>query len=197
MGYRISADPPTKQPGSGIPVSRMIITLGVLGLLGLIALSAKQIMGTVNIVNIPLVGEWQATQKPWRLVFRPDNTIVSSTGPSQLKTSPPSPAEPGAADSNGSKAIGSDAGSSWTAGTGTYSVDYSGTLWVKLSNGKYYTAALSAASPNRFDLIESGTDGVTAFQRAQPPKPNPPESLKKSPGSSLLIVPVRLGLSSG
>lgn len=147
MGYKISAEPPTKRPGSGVPVSRMIVTLGVLGLLGLVVLGARQLMGTVNIVSVPLVGEWQARHKPWRLDFRPDKTIVSSAIPSA------SPVESGGVEAKG-----------------TYSVDYSATLWVKLSNGKIYTAALSEAAPNRFDLIESGTDGVTAFERVLPSK---------------------------
>jgi hypothetical protein len=172
MGYRLSANPPTKRPGSGIPVGRMIVICGALGLLGLVALGTRQVMDTVKFVDISLVGEWQAPRKPWRLVFRPDKTIVSSTGPSQLSSSESAVSEP-----NGSKSGPSEA---WTSEPGTYSVDYSGTLWVKLKNGKYFTAALAAESPNRFDLIESGTDDVTAFQRVLQPKPNPPDSLKKS-----------------
>jgi hypothetical protein len=58
-------------------------------------------------------------------------------------------------------------------------MDYFGTLWVKLNNGRNYTAALAAESPNRFDLIESGNEGVTVFEGVLPLKPNPSHSLKK------------------
>ena len=58
--------------------------------------------------------------------------------------------------------------------TGTYSVNYFGTLWIKLNNGKLYAAELSPAAPNRFDLIEQDTEIPTAFERAQPLKPPEP-----------------------
>ena len=159
MGYRISADPPTKRPGkpNGIPVGRMIIIIGAFSLLGLIALGARQ-LSTITIVSIPVVGEWQATNEPWRIVFRLDKTIVSSSGPSQPNAS-----------------------EAWTSAPGAYSVDYFGTLWVKLNNGRTYTAALTAESPNRFDLIESGNEGVTVFERVQPLKPNPSKKPRANP----------------
>ncbi|MGH6841578.1 MAG: hypothetical protein ACREDV_05720, partial [Methylocella sp.] len=101
--------------------------------------------------------------KPWRIVFRPDKTLVTSTSPSQPSAS-----------------------QAWTSGPGTYSVDYYGTLWVKLDNGKIYSAALKEENPVRFDLIESGTLAPTVFEKVAPAMPTPPpvplESPKEPPG---------------
>lgn len=151
---------PTMRPdkSKGIPASRMIMIFSVIGFLGLVFLGARQMISTVTLVSIPIVGEWQATDKPWRVDFRPDNTLVSSTGSAQPK-----------------------AAEAWTSGPGVYSVDYFGTLWVTLNNGKKFTATLTTETPNRFDLIESGVESVTVFERAQP-KPNLPGASKKSRG---------------
>jgi len=130
----------------------MIIIFGVVGALGLIAMGARQLIGAVTIKTIPIVGEWQAAGKPWRIVFRPDKTIASFPGPAQ----------PGASASGG----------------GVYSIDYFGTLWVKLDDGKTYTATLMAETPNRIDLIDSSSEGVTVLERASP-APNPPDSPRK------------------
>jgi hypothetical protein len=150
---------PTTPPEKGVPLGRILIILSVFAVPGLIYLGVRHLGDRVKIVDIPIVGEWQAPRKPWRIVFRPDKTLVSSTSPSQ-----PSASE------------------AWISGPGTYSVDYFGTLWVKLNNGKIYSAALSAESPTRFDLIESETLVPTVFEKVPPATPTPPDSPKESPG---------------
>src|ERR1700719_4292558 len=150
---------PTKRSDSGIPVSRLLIILSVFAIPGLIYLGVFRIAGRVKIVDIPIVGEWQVPDKTWRIVFRPDKTLVSSTSPSQPSAS-----------------------QAWTSGPGTYSVDYFGTLWVKLNNGKIYSAALTEENPNRFDLIESDTLVPTVFEKVPSPTPTPPDSANESPG---------------
>jgi hypothetical protein len=77
------------------------------------------------------------------------------------------------------KTLVSSAGSSQESGT--YSVNYFGTLWVKLNSGKLYTAELSSAQPNRFDLIDTSTEVPTVFERTQPITP---ESVTGSAGRS-------------
>lgn len=143
--------PPTKRSDTGVPLGRILIILSVFAFPGLVYLGVRHLGERVKIVDIPLVGEWQALGKPWRIVFRPDKTLVSSTSPSQ-------------------------------SGPGTYSVDYFGTLWVKLNDGKIYSAALAAENPTRFDLIESHTLVPTEFKKVPPPELKPPDSPKDSSG---------------
>jgi hypothetical protein len=140
---------PTTPPEKGVPLGRILIILSVFAFPGLVYLGVRHLGDRVKIVDIPIVGEWQAPGKAWRIVFRPDKTLVSSTSPSQ-------------------------------SAPGTYSVDYFCTLWVKLNNGKIYSAALAAESPNRFDLIESDNLVPTVFEKVPPP--TPPDSPKESPG---------------
>jgi len=151
----------TTPPEKGVPLGRILIILSVFAIPGLVYLGVRRLGNFVKIVDIPIVGEWQAPGKPWRIVFRPDKTLVTSTSPSQPSDS-----------------------QAWTSGPGTYSVDYFGTLWVKLKNGKIYSAALAAESPTRFDLIESDTLVPTVFEKVPPPTPTPtpPDSPKESPG---------------
>ena len=150
---------PKTRPDKGVPLGRILIILSVFAIPGLIFLGVRHLGDRVKLVDIPIVGEWQAPGKPWRIVFRPDKTLVSSTSPSQPSAS-----------------------QAWTSGPGTYSVDYFGTLWVKLNNGKIYSAALTAENPNRFDLIESDTLVPTVFEKVPPPTPKTPDSPKESPG---------------
>ena len=98
---------PTKRSDSGVPLGRILIILSVFAIPGLIYLGVRHLGERVKVVDIPIVGEWQAPGKTWRIVFRPDKTVVSSTSPSQ-----PSASQAG------------------TSAPGTYSVDYFGTLWV-------------------------------------------------------------------
>ena len=149
---------PTTPPGKGVPLGRILIILTVFAIPGLVYLGVRHLGDRIKIVDIPLVGEWQAPGKPWRIEFRPDKTLVSSTAPSQ-----------------------SSASQEWTSGSGTYSMDYFGTLWVKLKDGKIYSAALTAENPNRFDLIESDTLVPTVFEKVRPTTPTPPDSPKESP----------------
>src|ERR1700720_3478127 len=107
---------PKKRSDNGVPLGRILIILSVFAFPGLVYLGVRHLGDRVKIVDIPIVGEWQAPGKAWRIVFRPDKTLVSSTSPSQ-------------------------------SAPGTYSVDYFGTLWVKLNNGKIYSAALAAENP--------------------------------------------------
>lgn len=153
----------TRAPRSerGIPVTTLVVVLGAIGLLGLIAIGGWSLSGNIKLDTIPVTGEWQAEGKPWRLEFRADKSVVSSIAASQQAQA-------------------------WTSEQGTYRVDYYGTLWVTLKGGKIYSASLApqqgALVPtvtNRFDLIESGTEAVTVFDRKTPIQPKPPESQKQ------------------
>jgi hypothetical protein len=157
---------PRKRSETGIPVGVLIIVIGSVGIIGLVGLGAWSLMGMIKLETIPVTGEWQAKDKPWRLELRADKTVVSSTGSSQ----------PGASQA-------------WTSEPGSYRVDYFGTLWVKLKNGGLYSAvlapppgALAPVNPNRFDLIQSETDAVTVFDRTSPISPKPLETGNQTRG---------------
>ena len=61
---------PTKRSDSGVPVGRILIILSVFAIPGLVYLGVWRLAGRVKIVDIPIVGEWQAPDKTWRIVFR-------------------------------------------------------------------------------------------------------------------------------
>ncbi len=139
-----------------LPVTRMIVIFGVVGALSLVFMGARQLVGGLALKSVPIVGEWRAVGKAWRIEFHPDKTISSLVPPN-----PPKGAEPSASSD------------------GVYSIDYFGTLWVKLNNGKVYTATLSSETPSRIDLIDSSTEGVTMFQRGSVGVPSPTTLDKK------------------
>ncbi len=135
---------PTTDPDKPrtLPINRMIVIFGAVGVLSLVAMGARQLIGGLAIKTIPIVGEWRAAGKPWRIIFRPDKTVASFDGPSQ----------PEASDAS-------------AAAGGAYSIDYFGTLWLKLNDGRAFTATLSAETPNRIDLVEfeqRSRDGLAA-----------------------------------
>ena len=151
---------PRKESGGGIPVGLLIIVLGVILVISVTVMGMWSLSGMVKLSTIPVAGEWQAKGKPWRIELRADKTVVSSTGPARP-----------------------DISQAWTSEPGAYRVDYFGNLWVTLKNGKTYTAALAPPpgalappTPDRFDLVESGTEAVTVFDRTPPAKPKPPAS---------------------
>jgi hypothetical protein len=146
---------PQKRQREGIPLERILIALGLFGGAILIFMGGRTLTERVSLNTIPVVGEWQAQRKPWRIEFKPDNTIVSSTGPSNP-----------------------NAGQTWTAGKGKYKLDYFGTLWVTLEDGRVFMATPSPQMPNRFDLIEQATEAVTVFDRVTQPNPAPPAPSK-------------------
>ncbi|HTV33398.1 MAG TPA: hypothetical protein VME69_09920 [Methylocella sp.] len=139
---------PWNRNGPGIPVSMLVAFLMVVLILGLVAIGGWSLSGNIKLNTIPIVGQWQAEGKPWRLELRPDKTVVSS---SEGSTEP-----------------------------GVYRVDFFGNLWVTLNNGKIYSAnlappqnALTQVIQDRFDLVESGTDAVTVFDRQKTAAPAP------------------------
>lgn len=142
-----------KKPRQGVPLERVIIALGLLGVALLLFFGISTLAPRVKLGTVPVAGEWQALRQPWRMEFKPDNTILSSNGPSRTDASKPG-----------------------TAGKGTYKVDFFGTLWVTLDNGKVFKSTLNPDNPNRFDLIQMDTEGVTVFNRVAPlPMPIAPQ----------------------
>jgi hypothetical protein len=141
---------PKEKPEAKVAIGLWLVVFGGLLALGLGYLGMRNLFSGVVLQPPPIVGEWQAYRTPWRLTFEEDKTLVSSKGPAQTDASEP-----------------------WTSAPGTYSIDFFGTLWVKLNDGRVYTAMLRPDWPNQFDLVESATDVVTVFERVHrlPPMP--------------------------
>jgi hypothetical protein len=117
-------------------------------------MAARQKIREAPTIAVPIVGDWTSSDKPIRLAFQPDRTLVlTSTNPSQLHP------DAGSADAS-APASGASAPL-----TGTYIVQPGGKIAMKLSNGARYTAEWKASSPNRFDMIDGATEDVTTFDR--------------------------------
>ena len=67
---------PTKRSENGVPLGRILIILSLFAFPGLIYLGVRHLGDRIKVVDIPIVGEWQAPGKTWRIVFRPDKTLV-------------------------------------------------------------------------------------------------------------------------
>jgi hypothetical protein len=154
MKLRFRSDAPKEVTGKEM----IFVTLGVIAVIGLYGVAARQSIHKAATVNVPIVGEWQAEGKPWRIVFRPDHTIdMNSTSSTR-----PGAAEPSAQDAS-------------LSGPGAYSLEPGGMLKIKMKNGRTFMAEWKAISPNRFDLIEGDTGGVTTFDKAPGPAAPQPQ----------------------
>ncbi|SFK27244.1 hypothetical protein [Methylocapsa palsarum] len=154
----------------------IMLVFAVLGVLGLVTMGAKQILDTVTIVNVPVEGEWVASDKAWVVNFRPDKSFLIATGPAQN-----TPALAGRSEGSEPKPAERAWSDAWAAGEAKYSIDARGTVWVTLKNGRTYTATLTPSYPNQMDLIDSETGSVGLFMRSAPIKASVPLPNKASP----------------
>jgi hypothetical protein len=148
----------------------VIVIGGIIGIMAFNRMSIARLQRSLPNANNQIVGEWKSTRGPEHLVFRVDKTISM--------TVPASPAEdnaaPAAPETNGPAPV-----------TGKYQVMQGGKVAIQLMNGNKYTTTISAGdpekkipgNPNRFDLIDSATGGVTTFERL----PAPPASAATTP----------------
>jgi hypothetical protein len=122
-----------------------------------------------------ILGDWQATDPPWTLSFRPDKTVeLTYEGSAGPQTLAPTVATPGVPV----------AGKFLRSETGVYR--------LKLDNGKVYEAAIGKYKirkddklvdqyiENRLDLTDADeSSGVVVFQRVR----RPPSSPQAVPGT--------------
>ena len=164
--------PPKKR--AKIQVLDVVIVIGgIIGIMAFNRMNIARLQRSLPNANSQIVGEWKSTRGPEHLVFRADKTVSM--------TVPANPPEDNAAlaapETNGPAPV-----------TGKYVVVQGGKLSIQLMNGTKYTTTISPGSPNRFDLIDSATEGVTTFERVPaapasagtaPPEPSagtvPPE----------------------
>lgn len=113
-----------------------------------------------------IIGEWQATDPPWHLTFRPDRTVeltyAGTTGPETLAPTVMTPGVPV---------------------PGKFIRAEKGLYRLVLDNGKAYEAAIGRYKvrqddklvdqfiENRLDLTDAeGSSGVVEFQKLVPPQ---------------------------
>ena len=142
----------------------VIVIGGIIGIMAFNRMSIARLQRSLPNANNQIVGEWKSTRGPEHLVFRADKSVSM--------TLPASPAEdnaaPAAPETNGPAPV-----------TGKYQVVQGGKVAIQLMNGNKYTTTISPASPNRFDLIDSATEGVTTFERL----PAAPAGAGTTPGA--------------
>lgn len=159
----------TTPPGKRAKIAVLDVVIVIGGIIGIMAfnrMSIARLQRSLPNANSQIVGEWKSMRGPEHLVFRADKT-VSMTVPTNPADESAAPAAP---ETNGPAPV-----------TGKYVVVQGGKVAVQLMNGTKYTTTISPGSPNRFDLIDSATEGVTTFERlpaapasagTTPPKPS-------------------------
>jgi hypothetical protein len=143
----------TTPPGKRAKIKVLDVVIVIGGIVGIMAfnrMNIARLQRSLPNANNQIVGEWKSTRGPEHLVFRADKTVSM--------TVPANPPEDNAAlaapETNGPAPV-----------TGKYVVVQGGKLSIQLMNGTKYTTTISPGSPNRFDLIDSATEGVTTFER--------------------------------
>jgi hypothetical protein len=142
----------------------IIVIAGVLAIIGYNRLSIARLQRSLPNANTEIVGEWKSTRGPEHLVFRPDKTIgvISAPAPAQGDAAQTAPQAEGSAP----PASASEAPQRAAAPVeGTYKLSQAGKVYIQLTNGKKYTTVIEPQNKNRFDLIDSYTDGVTTYER--------------------------------
>jgi hypothetical protein len=155
----------TTPPGKRAKIQALDVVIVILGIVGIMAfnrMSIARLQRSLPNVNSQIVGEWKSTRGPEHLVFRADKT-VSMTVPANPVENNAAPAVP---ETNGPAPV-----------TGKYVVVQGGKVAVQLMNGNKYTTTITPSNPNRFDLIDSATEGVTTFERL----PAAPASARTAP----------------
>jgi len=143
----------TTPPGKRAKIRVLDVVIVIGGIVGIMAfnrMSIARLQRSLPNANSQIVGEWTSTRGPEHLVFRADKT-VSMTVPANPAEDNAAPAVP---ETNGPAPV-----------TGKYQPLQGGKVVIQLMNGNKYTTAITPGNLNRFDLIDSATEGVTTFER--------------------------------
>lgn len=150
----------------GISILDAVIVIGgVLLIVAFNRVSISKLQRSLPNVNSQIVGEWKATRGPERLVFRADKTIsviIPSSSQASASASSAPPPDSSQIDQSASPTASQEATASQM---GKYQLASGGTVNIQLDNGKKYVTTLKPESPNRFDLIDNATQGVTTYER--------------------------------
>jgi hypothetical protein len=150
------APPPPAGKRKRITLLEAIIVIGgFLAILGYNRMNIARFQRTIPNVNSQIVGEWKAERGSQHLLFRTDDSVSMT--------------EPGSsAAENAAEATANMSGPAPV--TGKYKLTSGGKIYIQLMNGKKFSTTISPINPNRFDLIDSETDGVTTFDRVTSPQ---------------------------
>jgi hypothetical protein len=144
---------PPSPPGKRKRISLLewiIVIVGFTAIIGYNRINLARLQRSLPNVNSKIVGEWKAERGPEHLLFRTDESVsMTVPGPAAGDN-----AAEAAADTSGPPPV-----------TGKYKLAQGGKIYIQLMNGKKYSTTISPINPNRFDLIDSETDGVTTFDR--------------------------------
>ena len=146
----------------------VIVVVGFLAIIGYNRLNLVRLQRSLPNVNEKIVGEWKAERGQEHLVFRSDAS-VSMTVPAPAAEGSESAAE----GSSGPPPV-----------TGKYKLTQGGRIYMQLMNGKKYHTTISPINPNRFDLIDSETDGVTTYDRVNAPGPGAAAPAPQAPSAA-------------
>ncbi|HXW69971.1 MAG TPA: hypothetical protein VEK34_00755 [Methylocella sp.] len=172
--------PPAKSPKPPGGRTRMrtldilIVVIGFLGIIGYNRLSIARLQRSLPNANNLIVGEWKSKYGNEHLIFRPDKTVslivVQAPAPATTTDGQQPDAKAPEAASNG----GGETPLMAPPVEGKYQLTEGGKIYIQLTNGKKYSTLIQPANKNRFDLIDSFTEGVTTYER-QPTGAPPPE----------------------
>jgi len=142
----------------------LIVILGVVFIIGYNRLSIAKLQRSLPNANSQIVGEWKSTRGPEHLVFRVDKTVSLTVAPA--------PAQDNAAQTESAAPAAPESGTAGAAApeipaplVGKYQLTEAGKVYVQLSDGKKFTTTIAPQNKNRFDLIDTYTDGVTTYER--------------------------------
>jgi hypothetical protein len=148
---------PPSPPGKRrrITVLEAIVVIGgFIAIIGYNRINIARMQRALPNVNAKIIGEWKAERGQEHLVFRSDESVSMTvpgppSGENMAETTPNTIGPPPV--------------------TGKYKLTQGGRIYVQLMNGKNYNTTISPINPNRFDLIDSETEGVTTYDRVSTP----------------------------
>ncbi|HTV34642.1 MAG TPA: hypothetical protein VME69_16390 [Methylocella sp.] len=168
------AKPAPPQNRVRIRVLDMVLVVG--GFLGIMAfnrMSIARLERSLPNANNQIVGEWKSTRGPEHLIFRPDRSLsLIVEVPPEAQPAPTQPPSPPAMSGEPSTQAADTAQTPREAPpiVGKYQLSEAGKIYLQLSNGKKYTTTIQPINRDRFDLIDSDTEGVTTYERVPPSK---------------------------
>ncbi len=165
----------TTPPGNRTRIGTLdiiIVIVGIVGIIGFNRLSIARLQRSLPNANTQIVGEWKAQYGPEHLIFRADKSVslilvpaAAQAAPAPTVPQPPAPSQGEAAAPAAPEASGAAPHAAPAPVTGDYQLTEAGKIYIKLSNGKKFTTIIKPDNKNRFDLIDSDTEGVTTYER--------------------------------